>query len=70
MTEKTKVLKLSPKEALKSLRDIVVPTIAGLIPQILEIVELIDFGENTIYVSIGLAMISPLANRLLNLWRV
>ena len=70
MNEKTKVLKLSSKEALKSTRDASIAAAAILIPQLLEIAEATNFGEYTVYVSLVLAIISPLANRLLNLWRV
>ena len=61
---------LSKQEALKSLRDAVIISVSGLLPQALEILNATDFGEYTPYVSLVLAIIAPLLNRFLNLWRV
>jgi len=61
---------LSPVEAQKSARDAVLIAVGGLVPQLLEILTLVDFGENTATVSLILAMLMPLINRTLNTLRV
>ena len=61
---------LSKTEVVKSARDAGLVAIGALIPQLLEIVSMADFGEHTATVSLILAMVTPLINRFLNFIRV
>ena len=68
--ENTKIGKLSKNEALKSLRDIAVSGGAYVLPQLLELAPMVDFGEYTRIASICLMVIAPFANRWLNGLRI
>jgi len=61
---------LSPQEAQKSARDAILIAVGGLIPQLMEILSIVDFGEHTATVSLILAMLMPVMNRILNTIRV
>jgi len=69
-------MKISPKgtlsksEAVKSARDAGLVAVGALIPQLLEILSVVDFGEHTATVSLVVAMVTPLINRFLNFIRV
>lgn len=62
--------KLSKKEALKSVRDAVLASLGLLLPQLLDIANITDFGGYGIYASIALMIITPFINRFINIWRV
>jgi hypothetical protein len=61
---------LSPVEAKKSLRDALIFSVAYAIPEIIEVLKVWDFGEYTTSVSLALAVIAPLINRYLSLYRI
>lgn len=65
----TPPMQLSKEEALKSLRDASFSALAILVPQVLEILKVTDFGEYTIYVSLACGILLPLANRYFNVIR-
>ena len=60
-----KIGKLTLQDGFKSIRDAFLIAAGGLLPQLLDILGTVDFGEYTNMVSIGLAMLMPLANRFL-----
>lgn len=66
----TKTGQLSLQEAVKSGRDIVVVSIGALIPQLLEVLQVTDFGEYQFIATVLLAAAAPFINRFLNLIRV
>ena len=60
--KKTPVGKISTEEGLKSARDAIILAVGGLIPQLLEIVQAVDFGDYTAMVSLGIAVLTPIIN--------
>ena len=68
--KKTPTGKLSKQERIKSARDAVLIGLGALLPQLLEILTSVDFGEYSGMVSIVVAMLAPLVNRLLNIKRI
>lgn len=62
--------KLTKKEAIKSARDAIIISASALMPQLFEILSITDFGEHTNTVSLVVAMIMPLLNRVFNFLRV
>ena len=67
---KTKALRLSQKEFLKSLRDALLIAASALIPKVLELLMNTDFGEYTGIVTLVCMMITPVVNRFFNIARV
>jgi len=61
----SKPLKLSKDEGLKSIRDAGLIALGAFLPQVLDTLQVIDFGEYTPYVQLACAMIMPLLNRFL-----
>ena len=61
--KKSKRMQLSPQDGLKSARDAILFAVGGVLPQLLEILGAVDFGEYTAIVSIIIAMVTPLINR-------
>ena len=59
----SKSMKLTKQEGLKSLRDAGLVALGGFLPQVLDTLQVIDFGEYTPLVQIACAMILPLVNR-------
>ena len=59
----SKSLHLSKKDSLKSIRDAILIALGALAPQLLEIIEITDFGEYNLIISVICAMLTPLLNR-------
>ena len=57
--------KITLEEGLKSMRDAGLISVGLVIPQILEILAIVNFGEYNMLVSMILAGIAPLLNRLI-----
>jgi len=62
--------KISKTEALKSARDLVVVSFGALIPQLLEVLQAVDFGEYQLFATEAFSAFMPLVNRFLNVARV
>jgi len=60
----SKPMTLNKQEALKSIRDALLIAVGGILPQLIETLQVTDFGEYTPYVQIACAMLSPLIYRL------
>lgn len=65
---------LSPKEALRSFRDIALPIIgAGVITALLQGLQILqntDLGDWNWIVPVIVAIATPFLNRFLNIWRI
>ena len=62
--------RLSKQEALKSTRDALLTSLALLVPQLLEIAEITDFGSWSFGVSMFVAIVTQFMNRFFNIVRV
>jgi len=70
MTSITPRWKISKKEALKSIRDAILILAWALVPEIIKILEITDFWEYQLAVTIILAAFAPMLNRYLNIIRI
>ena len=68
--EKSPAWKLSPVETAKSVRDATVVWVWAIMPQILEMLELIDLWDNKAMIIWACALIAPFINRLGNFFRI
>jgi hypothetical protein len=66
----SKLGQLTKSEAMKSARDATIVALSALVPQLLEIINVTDWGEYSVIVSIVVAMVTPLLNRIFNVLRV
>lgn len=62
--------KISPQEALMSLRDTVMVAVGGIMAQIVELAPQVDYGEYELLATMLIGALMPFVNRILNIWRI